>query len=349
MATPTVNSNQQLRDASLASRGSFSGWTAAGLAPKAAVSSPEQVGMMLRDPSLASRGKEANALNTAPPEVKQQIQEQAAATGQPPTLAGSSAIGWLNYIAQNPVTADQLIPKSGGTKDSALSSRTSLLNPLTGVRETAAQVSTFKSDNAPQAIREQIESLNTNQSLRRALQEEFKNTLMKNAAAGDVYAAEALRATAVQPGASVGFGQRLGSQGEMAGLAAQAQGIGAAAQGAGDLQRQQAAQIAASDANAKKLAELQQRRVQIGSNPMGFYTGSEQEKLDQQIMALQSATSASSPATQRSIAASGVNPSGFSTVGTLPKAKSSGWTSGSNPAWNTGGKLPAMTPGQITY
>jgi hypothetical protein len=293
------------------------GWTAAGIAPKAAASSPEQVGTMLKDPALASRGRYSNIKAVAPPEIQKQIADTEAATGKPVTLAGSSSIGWLNEISKNPVTADQLIPNTGGTKDKTLASRTSLLNPLTGVRDTAAQVSTFKSDNAPQAIREEITSLNQNQAVRRAAQAEYIDALMKRSAAGDVYAAEALRAASIQPGSSAGFGERIWSGDEMAGNAAAGQGVGAAGQGAGALQQEQAKQIRAQNADVAKLKELQARKALIGPHK-GFYEGSEQQSIDKQIMAMGDVNSPNSAANQRSIAAAGVNPSSSGWVGWKP-------------------------------
>lgn len=271
-----------------------------GISPTAAQSSPEQIGILLNDPKLARAGAEASAYNTAPPQIQQQIdaaKEQAAQGAAPsggtgtstgsqlttadgrPLLAGTSSIGWLNWLSQNPVTADQLLLPQDQTKDPKLAQISSFKSPLTGVRRTDAQVSLFNDPNAPRSILEEVQSLNTNQSLRRAAQSEYLDTLFRNATSNPAYA-EALRAASVQPGASVGFGSRILSGAEMG---ANVTGATSAARNI-DARTKAIQQV---DNRQRELQSLQQQRTQAGQNPMGFYTGSVQEKLDRQIMALQ--------------------------------------------------------------
>lgn len=254
------------------------GWTAGSISPQVASSSPAIVGQILGDPRLASAGQVANTYNTAPAAVQQQI--SASSSTAPPTRAGTSNIGWLNWIAQNPVTADQLLLPAQSLQDPKLGQMTSYTSPLVGARRTEAQVSLFNDPNAPASIMQQIQSLNMNQSLRRAQQAEYINRLFGAAVESPVYA-EALRAASIQPGASAAFGARILSNPEMAanvtGAQASAQNIAA-----------RTAAINAVDTRQRQLQQLQQQRASLGQNPMGFYTGSQQEKLDKQIMALES-------------------------------------------------------------
>jgi hypothetical protein len=283
--------------------------------------------MILNDAVLASKGKQSNIRATAPREVQQQISDVEKATGKPITLSGSSAIGWLNYLAQNPVSADQLVPEAGAVNDKALSSRTSLLNPLSGLQDVAFQVGVSQSHDIPGDIRQQMASLNSNQSLRRALQAEFQDRMMKAAQGGDVWAAEALRTSAVQPGTSVSFGQRLGSVDEMDSLAKQALGVGKAGTAAASLMDLQGQQIAEATGVENRLTDLKAKRAAAGD--FGYYPGSERERLDKQIMALSSKTSSSSSVQQRGLAASGVSsgwtPAQYSTYGKTASTSGS-WT-----------------------
>jgi len=146
--------------------GSRRGWTAASIVPQKAASSPSNIGIVLNDEKLASAGDMAHQFNMSPPEVQQQISDKTP-SGKP-LQAGSSAIGWLNWISQNPVTADQLMVPKTGVADTKLATFDTSSSPLRGLRQTDAQVSLANNPNAPRDILDQISSLNANQSLRRA-------------------------------------------------------------------------------------------------------------------------------------------------------------------------------------
>jgi hypothetical protein len=226
--------------------------------------------------------------------------KDAVVAGGNPKQSGMTAIGWLNYVSQNPVTADQLTRAGGATADPRLESKVgSLTSPLRGIRETAAQVSAFRTSDAPTEILKEITNLNENQGLRRAAYNEMLNKLFGAAESNSNYA-EALRGAVVQPGSSVSYGSRILSGREM----------GANAQQAGTVSRMidtQRAQIGAAQQAQRNYDEAMRQRQAMGEAPSGWYVGSSQEKLDKKIEMLRQQTEASSATQQRGIKASGVS------------------------------------------
>lgn len=126
-----------------------------------------------------------------------------------------SATGPVNALAQNNVSADSLRTTPSTLSDSALGSR-KFLNPNTGIRDVAATGSVYAQPDVPAFLSQAVASLNAEQSLRRSMQAEWNDKLLRGAmgqyAAGgaDPYVwMEALRAASVNPGSSVAFGQAI--------------------------------------------------------------------------------------------------------------------------------------------
>jgi hypothetical protein len=118
-------------------------------------------------------------------------------------------------MAQNNVSAESLRTTPSTLADSALGSR-HFLNPNTGIRDVAATGSVYAQSDVPAFLSQAVSSLNAEQSLRRSMQAEWNDKLLRGAmgqyAAGgaDPYVwMEALRAASVNPGSSVNFGQAI--------------------------------------------------------------------------------------------------------------------------------------------
>ncbi len=124
-----------------------------------------------------------------------------------------SAVGPVNALAQNNVTADSLRTTASSLADPSLGSR-KYVNPNTGIRDVAASGSVYAQPDVPAFLSQAVSSLNAEQSLRRSLQAEWNDKLLRGAtgqiAGADPYVwMEALRAASVSPGASVAFGQQI--------------------------------------------------------------------------------------------------------------------------------------------
>jgi hypothetical protein len=90
--------------------------------------------------------------------------------------------------------------------DPALASRGFNSTPTTAPLTVGASVSAFNNFPAPAFLTDAVNRLNTTQSLRAMEQADFRQQLLDATLSGNFLAAEALRASAVQPGTSVGFG-----------------------------------------------------------------------------------------------------------------------------------------------
>lgn len=124
-----------------------------------------------------------------------------------------SAVGPVNALAQNNVTADSLRTTPSTLADSALGSRR-FVNPNTGIRDAAVSASVYAQPDTPAFLSQAVSQLNAEQALRRSLQAEWNDKLLRGATGqiggADPYVwMEALRAASVSPGASVAFGQAI--------------------------------------------------------------------------------------------------------------------------------------------
>jgi hypothetical protein len=139
-----------------------------------------------------------------------------------------SVTGAVNAMAQNPVTASDLRTTPSTLADSSLGSRR-FVNPNTGIRDVAVDASVYAQPSVPAFLSQAVSSLNAEQALRRSLQAEWNDKLMRGAmgmSGTDPYVwMEALRAASVNPGSSVAFGQAIQdpNQGKAALARAQAQ------------------------------------------------------------------------------------------------------------------------------
>lgn len=195
-----------------------------------------------------------------------------------PQFNTDSSIGPLNAAAQNPVTADALKTTPATLADSTLGSR-QYQNPLTGQRDAPIVASVYAQPNTPAFLQESIDSLNANQSLRRATQAEWMDRLFKQAAGGDYLAWEALRAGSVQPGAKASFGAAV--QDPLTGKAMQA-----AAQSDAALKTQQARALQAEQDIKDQIATLTQERDQKAQSIQAGAWGDRIGQLNQQIAEL---------------------------------------------------------------
>lgn len=143
-----------------------------------------------------------------------------------------SAVGGVNALAQNNVSADSLRTTPSTLSDTGLASR-KFMNPNTGIRDVAASGSVYAMSDVPAFLSQAVSSLNAEQSLRRSLQAEWNDKLLRGAmgqysGSADPYVwMEALRAASVGPGSNVSFGQAIQdpNSGKAALLRAQAQQV----------------------------------------------------------------------------------------------------------------------------
>lgn len=239
---------------------------------------------------------------------------------RPPLPApGSSEVGPVNALAQQPYSAASLLTRPTDAVDQTLGSRL-YQNPLTGFREVAAQQSVYAQPSAPAFLQNAIAGLNAEQTMARSAQSELVDRIMKGAAGqtatgapgggGDPYLwQEALRAASVNPGAHVNFGAAVTDPRQ--GLAAITSANALSAKAA-----QQTAAIRAANAVPIQIAALQKRRDQLGYAGFGQYAGSRQQALDRQLFNLED---------------QGAAASGIQQLGQKAARSSSGWVT---PAMN---------------
>jgi hypothetical protein len=177
-----------------------------------------------------------------------------------PQFNTESSVGPVNAVAQTPVTAD-LLKTIAPTdlKDKTLGSR-AYMNPGTGLRDAPIVASAYAQPNTPAFLQESINSLNANQSMRRAQQAEWIDKLFNQAQGGDYMAWEALRAASVQPGAKASFGSAIADP-----LVAKTQAA------------QSKSTIAANTANAA-LAGQQARAMKAGQDMQAEITSLSEER-----------------------------------------------------------------------
>ena len=180
-------------------------------------------------------------------------------------------------------TASSIIPAI--SRGSAVSPGTTLRPPApdAGRRDVAAQSSVYQRSDVPEYLTSAISNLNAEQSLRRSLQSEWNDRLLKSASQGGPNSflfQEALRAASVSPGAHVAFGSAV--QNPAIGNAAMMRASSEAAQA-----HATAEALSAPAQIASQLAKLHTKRAQLPSGGFGFTTP-EQMALDAKIQNLQS-------------------------------------------------------------
>lgn len=161
-----------------------------------------------------------------------------------------SAVGPVNALAQNPISAAALRTTPSTLNDPVLGSR-QYANPYTGGRQPVASSSVYAMSEVPPFLSQAVEALNTEQTMRRALQAEWNDRIFRQAqgAGPDAYLwHEALRAASVTPGASVAFGQSV--QNPAFGRAAQTNA---------------AANQAALEARTRPINELSRARAELAA------------------------------------------------------------------------------------
>jgi hypothetical protein len=146
-------------------------------------------------------------------------------------------------------------------------------------KDVAIRASTFNNPNVPAFLNQAINDLNSEQSLKRALQTEWQDRLFRMASSDDPNAylwQEAVRAASVTPGAHVSFGS--GIQNPVVGQA-QAQ----EAQAAAKESQVRTRALQEPEELQNRLAELERERASLGQSMFGNYTGSRQQSLDNDI------------------------------------------------------------------
>lgn len=126
-----------------------------------------------------------------------------------PGWTASSVVGPINAVGQKSASAADLLTRGGYARDRKLASR-DFMNPNTGVRSPAIVASVYRQPNMPAYLTQAVERLNMEQGLRRSLQSEWNNRILRQAATPgpDQYLwMEAARAASVSPGAAVTFRQ----------------------------------------------------------------------------------------------------------------------------------------------
>lgn len=125
-------------------------------------------------------------------------------------LAQGAVAGTNSALAKAPITADALRTTPSTLSDARLGSR-GFVNPNTGIRDVVASGSVYNQPNVPAFLSQAVAGLNAEQALRRSVQAEWNDRLLRNAeSSGDPYLwMEAIRAASVNPGSSVAFGQSI--------------------------------------------------------------------------------------------------------------------------------------------
>lgn len=168
-------------------------------------------------------------------------------------------------------------------------------------KDVAVRTSTFSNPNVPAYLNQAISDLNSEQSLKRSLQQEWQDRLFRMASSDspDAYLwQEALRAASVAPGTSVTFGSAIDNPELARAKVGQAKAISEES-----VSRKRV--LDEPMMQQRQLSDLEKRRAQLGQTVFGGYSGSAQQGLDNEISNLQLRI---------------LNPAG------LPSSRSSGWS-----------------------
>ena len=181
--------------------------------------------------------------------------------------------------ADQPITAAALATTPSTLNDRSLGSR-SYQNPNTGIRTAPIQTSIYAQPNVPAFLNQAIADLNSEQALRRALQQQWTTRLADATGGPNGYLyAEALRAAVVQPGANVSFGSAITDPTESAAKLKYATGVAAEAQA-------RANEIARPAKIAKQIEALEQKKKYAPNQPSQNYFGSPSYQIDNEILGL---------------------------------------------------------------
>jgi hypothetical protein len=125
-------------------------------------------------------------------------------------LAEGAVAGTNSALAKAPITAEALRTTPSTLSDATLGSRR-FVNPNTGVRDVAATGSVYAMSDVPAYLSQAVAGLNAEQALRRSVQAEWNDRLLRNAedSSNPYVWMEAIRAASVNPGSSVAFGQAI--------------------------------------------------------------------------------------------------------------------------------------------
>lgn len=103
-------------------------------------------------------------------------------------------------------SVSDFLTKEAPLNDPALASRGFASSPTSVPKTVGASISAYTNFPAPAFLTDAVSQLNETQSLRAVQQAEYREKLLEATLGGNYLAAEALRATSVQPGTSVTFG-----------------------------------------------------------------------------------------------------------------------------------------------
>lgn len=194
----------------------------------------------------------------------------------------ASNVGSVNALAQSPLTAAALQKTPQTLNDPTLGS-VRFGSTIPGRAQPFLAESVYQRPEIPAFLSQAVSDLNTEQALKRSLQAEWNNKILGLAQQGGSNGylfQEAVRAASVSPGAHVSFGAAV--QNPDIGT-----GYKTAAEGASKLATAQAGAISAPQQIQSKIAMLQREKEQLGQNAFGQYSGSRQQKIDQQLFDLQ--------------------------------------------------------------
>jgi len=178
-------------------------------------------------------------------------------------------------------TPEDFLISPAALNDPKLASMTYKSTPQNTPLKVGASISAFSNTQAPAFLTNAVNQLNNTQSLQAASQEQFRQQLLDAVLGGNYLAAEALRASAVTPGAKVGFGG-----------AVQNPQVGQAAVIGAQANQTQANAVVESlnkpnEQSAVLQSQLKQVQQKLGSVPQGFAGGQDRAALTAQQFAIQ--------------------------------------------------------------
>ena len=240
-----------------------------------------------------------------------ELHDRALATLAPTQYAqpAESAVGSVNGLAQNPLTAADLLAKPTDLHDPKLASAP-YGNPMQGFRDAPIVSSVYQTNNVPGFLQQSIANLNAEQALKRSLQSEMVNRIMMGMQQGGPNGylwTEALRAAAVNPGAHVAFNASVMDP-------AIGAGYSKAAGAYADKTNQQTTALKAANSAGSMIPDLETQRARLGSVVMGGYQGSPQQRIDQQLTQAHLQASPQSGTQQLARSVSGPNSGWFPSI-----------------------------------
>ena len=178
-------------------------------------------------------------------------------------------------------TTASLKTTASDLNDSKLASK-QYTNPLTGKRSVATAASVYKQAEIPSYLQQAVNDLNDTQTAAKNNLTSWQNKLLDLYESGGDNAymiANALQASSVQPGAHTSLSSVENPK--------YGEGYLNQANAAADVNTQKSQSISDLSTMQNELTYLNNKKSNLGGAMFGQYTGSEQEKLDQQISALE--------------------------------------------------------------